>query len=713
LGTAALLCVALFSLRLWRRRHYRAGSGDRSDLAEPPVVHALRAAYDAATAPHRDDDDDVGEGDGGGGEPAPARLGGGNLNAAARRHARAAARDTDTGPGRPVVGVADGRPLALDLARSRGLGLVGPGTAAAIRALLVALLAERHRPDGGRVDVLIPAADARMILGEDAAARPPQRLHVAADLDAVLDHAETEILTRARLARAGPAARRAPPVLAIVAAPAPGRDRRLQAVLDNGSPLGVVGILYGQWRPGATVRVRPDGAVGAVSPNLSAGPLLGSRLFTLGPDDAGDLLDLLRAADAPAAEHEAWQEADPDPGPGLPGHPPRPGSESGSGSGGRAPLGWVPDVGGAPAGRAAETGRATGTDGVRPADPGAATGGTGDGGPSPVRPRTPPLPAAPTPPQAGPDGPAAGPGRTRPDPGPAEPAGPAAGLPKLTPDLRRTRDEPPQRPPPGGAAAAPFAFTVLGALRLAHRPAGRDRHVPVRGVTRKGREVLAYLAVHPDGARREAITAALWPAVGDERRLANRLHAALSQTRAAVRAATGGALGGVTESAEGRYRLRADLVAVDLWQVRAALDRHRCAAGDDERRAALLRLPELYTGELAEELTGRWASGPRETIHLDVVDALEALVRVLDDDLPRRLAVLERLRVLDPHNEGVYRDIARTQVRLGRRDAVARTFSLLTAALAEIEERPSPDTAAFFDALRRPGATDRRGTRSA
>lgn len=64
--------------------------------------------------------------------------------------------------------------------------------------------------------------------------------------------------------------------------------------------------------------------------------------------------------------------------------------------------------------------------------------------------------------------------------------------------------------------------------------------------------------------------------------------------------------------------------------------------------------------------------------------------------------LLEKLRDLDPHNEAVYRDIAGTQARLGRRSAVPRTLALLVAALDEIGEQPSQDTRALFDALRRP-----------
>ncbi|SBW24416.1 hypothetical protein FDG2_4143 [Candidatus Protofrankia californiensis] len=39
------------------------------------------------------------------------------------------------------------------------------------------------------------------------------------------------------------------------------------------------------------------------------------------------------------------------------------------------------------------------------------------------------------------------------------------------------------------------------------------------------------------------------------------------------------------------------------------------------------------------------------------------------------------------------------QARLDRPDAVSRTYALLTACLAEIDQQPTADTAAFFHAL--------------
>ena len=76
----------------------------------------------------------------------------------------------------------------------------------------------------------------------------------------------------------------------------------------------------------------------------------------------------------------------------------------------------------------------------------------------------------------------------------------------------------------------PLALSVLGPVRLRHRrprasptaaPGGTvdtidvdapgEEVVTVAGLSRPGRELLAYLAVHPGGATRDAIIEALWP----------------------------------------------------------------------------------------------------------------------------------------------------------------------------------------------------------
>ncbi|ORT98534.1 hypothetical protein UK99_01505 [Frankia casuarinae] len=631
LGAVALLVVALFSVRLWRRRHYVPGSGVRDDLNEAPVIHQLAAAYNSATA-ERDAD----------GELVVVRPPG-DPHITGRRHAAATATAHAAPPGTRVVGTTgDGQPLALDLAATRGLGLIGPGADAAIRALLVTLLADRHQPDAAPVEILIPASDVWRLLGEDTTATPPQRLHIVTDLPTLLDRLEADVVTRARRAATGEDPRRTS--LIVLAAPDQTSDRRLQAVLDNGSPLGVLGILYGQWRPGATARVRPDGVIGAASPDIAAA-LVGHRLFTLPENDTGQLLDLLADADAPAANQEDFRRANPTQGP----PPPPPTS---------APPPSSTTVTPAP-----------------PPPP------TPDVSPNADEP---PSPDTPLPPRGG-----------------AVPAEPTDAVP---PTPATSAPRPPQ-------AATPLLLTLFGRLQLRYRATPDGDYQPVDGIGGPSQEILAYLAAHPDGAQRRTIIDAVWPDDGKlPRQRDNRFYAAISQLRRGLAAATGGTIDDVFDHDDRRWRLRRDLITVDLWQVDEALDARRRATTTADELAAIIPLAATYTGHLSDDIAGTWAETHRESLRRQVSDALASITAAVGEDNPQRLELLETLRRLDPYNEGLYLQIARTQTHLGHHDAVEATYRQLVLALAEIGERPTPGTDRFFQATMRPGPP---GTRSA
>ncbi|WP_425427542.1 bacterial transcriptional activator domain-containing protein [Actinomadura meyerae] len=58
----------------------------------------------------------------------------------------------------------------------------------------------------------------------------------------------------------------------------------------------------------------------------------------------------------------------------------------------------------------------------------------------------------------------------------------------------------------------------------------------------------------------------------------------------------------------------------------------------------------------------------------------------------RALATLERALTYDPYSEPLYREVMRLQARLGRPDAVRRTYQLPGSRLDEIDAEPSEDT---------------------
>lgn len=685
LGLAALITATLITVRLWRRRIYQPGSGERAEATTAPVVRALRIAYDQATVPHDDEGVLI--------FPEPASTAAGS-DVAARDRAHTTAEAILPAGNDTVLGMRDGHAVALDLTCTRGLGLVGPGAHAAARALVVSVLAEAQRRTPGDVTVVVPARDVATLLGTTAAVEhPPARLRIVADLDAALDVLEADLLTRTRHAIDQQTVDTPAGALVLVATPSPPTERRLQAVLDNGSTLGLAGVLLGQWRPGGTIRVRTDGTIAATSPNLTD-TLAGARLFTLPTTDTSGLLDLLGAADTPA-QHAPTRPTMPPPlaitrASRRPSHPPE-----------------------TPRGEADTTSRAT----ARTVDLDRfeflATSHQTTENP-PRSPATPPPtprihvdiphamspPASDQPPDQAPapipdvdtfaDPPAPSPAHASPDPAPA--------------DHAHDRQD---------TAETPLELTVLGRLHLYHRHT-HGRADLIDALAPKQREILVHLALYPNGARRETLTTAIWPdAPGD--RPYNSFHATLSQLRRALRKATNDAITDLATNHDGHYSLDRSLVTVDLWQLQDALHNYRHMSPERQRLDVLNRVANLYQGDLADGLTAEWLDGPpREALRRDVLDALSALIQAIGDDQPdRTLSLLEQARRLDPYNEAIYRDIVRVQARLGQHAAIPRTLALLTSTLTELDQRPSRDTIALCEFLQRPRPHSRVGRNAA
>ncbi|MCF2531166.1 LysM peptidoglycan-binding domain-containing protein [Yinghuangia soli] len=290
------------------------------------------------------------------------------------------------------------------------------------------------------------------------------------------------------------------------------------------------------------------------------------------------------------------------------------------------------------------------------------------------------------------------------------------------PSGRRADEAPPQPPGPpnsgrglGGSrpdATAPqpreptqdgvsLELRLLGPRRLLLRDAGDVQDITA-ALAPKQHEILAYLAVHQDGATRAALGADLWPSAPTTRPY-NSLHATLSQMRQAFRATTGERIDDVIMHRAGRYALDAERLAVDLWQVQADIELCRDTRATEDRHDIVERVIQSYRGHLAVDVTSEWAEAPREALRRDVLDTLSTHAHALQSAAPGdALALLEQARQLDPYNEALYTGIMRLQRRLGLLDHIPRTLALLTTALAEIEETPSPEVQHLSRQLRRP-----------
>lgn len=671
LGLAAAISAALLVARRRHNSRYRPGSGDRDDLPVAPVVYQLRLAHLRSEA---DDEIDLDEDYPDDEEqhrpqrvpPAPPLVVGAPQPGAGRPPIVA-----------PGLGVRDGREVALDLATARGLGLVGAGAPAAARALLVAALAaaQGHQATSAGAVVIVPADDLVSALGRGALHEQlPSTVRVVATLEDALDAVEAETLVRASASREPDAEPGTWPPLMLVTRP-PAHPQRLQAILDNGAPFGVTGLLLGQWQPGVTCYVRDDGVVSATGPGLGEA-LRGTRMFHLGDDDTAELLALLHQAEPKPPAVDDHVLTPPVPRPRI--------------------------VAAHPAGNDPT---APGED--DPLEPGTSNSGEVElevtAAATPARPLDSELeilgPAQVQPPGV----------RLRPPAASSPPPAPSRSADEEETEHRDTGQVDEQLPTGESTkAATPADLTasgeldttaglltvdVLGGLRVHWHPepGGPGGEREITGTLQpRTMELLVLLALHPDGATRETLVSALWghdpPA-----RPTNALHTTLSRLRHALAAATDGAVTDVVSASTGRYQLDPAHVRSDYWRFAHAVAARRSASTDQARVEAYRDVVNSYGGPLADGMSNEWIEPAREAIRRDAIDAVAALARALVESDPQQtLDLLEVARAFDPHNELLYRDIMRLQERLGQLDAIPRTLTLLTTRLAEVDAAPTP-----------------------
>ncbi|MCD0157396.1 bacterial transcriptional activator domain-containing protein, partial [Deinococcus sp. 6GRE01] len=120
------------------------------------------------------------------------------------------------------------------------------------------------------------------------------------------------------------------------------------------------------------------------------------------------------------------------------------------------------------------------------------------------------------------------------------------------------------------------------------------------------------------------------------------------------------------------------------------------ATGTPGRLDALLLLPptlaDIDLDDVARE-AGRYAAALPEALTAEA----EVALAVARPDQAVRAA--ERALTLDPAHEPAARALMRAHYALGRGAAAGRVYAALTAALAELDLRPLPDTQALWQAL--------------
>lgn len=245
-----------------------------------------------------------------------------------------------------------------------------------------------------------------------------------------------------------------------------------------------------------------------------------------------------------------------------------------------------------------------------------------------------------------------------------------------------------------GSQRTPLALTVLGPVQLHYRRPADDTAgeevLAVPGISRPGRELLAYLAAHPGGATRDAIIEALWPDSAADRP-DTAFHTTLSRLRKRLRDTTGTpTTDEIIVATDGRYHLDRAQVTVDYWSF---LETHPRNPDPTLRRHDHYLAIQLYQGPFAADSTGEWAHTIREATRRRYLEAIHDLTTTeiaTNPDLA--LELLDRARNLEPLNEAIYRTIMRIHLNADRYDDARGTYELLHTHLVTIEVTPDVET---------------------
>jgi DNA-binding SARP family transcriptional activator len=229
------------------------------------------------------------------------------------------------------------------------------------------------------------------------------------------------------------------------------------------------------------------------------------------------------------------------------------------------------------------------------------------------------------------------------------------------------------------------------------------------GLRSSAYELLAWYALHPDGATAEAAIDALWPDV-PAKRGRERFWTALGNLRSRLHGPGEDGVEILAKAGE-HYRPDPSVLDLDLWRFEAALTD---AARASERLvivAALERAAVAYGGDFYPSADAIWVEPAREDLHRRALDVLIRLAECHSDDgrPDAAIATLERAIELDPICEDAYRRLITLQAQLGRDDAAQRAWRLLLGRLAELDLEPEATTTELIHDLVTPRSTSTGG----
>jgi DNA-binding SARP family transcriptional activator len=216
----------------------------------------------------------------------------------------------------------------------------------------------------------------------------------------------------------------------------------------------------------------------------------------------------------------------------------------------------------------------------------------------------------------------------------------------------------------------PPSIALLGPLEIASSKRRR------RGLRSQTQQLLAYLALHHEGATLDELIAALLPDV-DEDKARQRLWELVSDARAHI--------GESILRANERYVLDREAVTVDIDHFEELLTRAHAERGA-ERERLLERALALVRGHPLAGTDYTWAANEVRRLHATIADLLEELGNLrLDSGNPTgALAAAEQTLALDAYNEAAHRVAMHAESVLGLRQAIVERYERLS---QELDDR--------------------------
>ena len=196
---------------------------------------------------------------------------------------------------------------------------------------------------------------------------------------------------------------------------------------------------------------------------------------------------------------------------------------------------------------------------------------------------------------------------------------------------------------------------------------------------RKGREILAFLALHPGGATIETLLAALFPDDDPESAVV-RLRRDIYNVRDVLRRATRMTDAKFIAFGAERYQLNADLIDADVWSSGAGTSKSFALLAP-HAMIVLTHCDESWRLSADSSLRTapyEWIDlGLRENYVRRVVDAAQQLSELLEQsgDVDGALEAAETALAADRDAEELYRRVMVLQLALGRTDAAKRTLA--------------------------------------